>query len=82
MTKAIDNFNNVINPALIKSDLNISDQAKIDELLIKLNGTDNKSKLGANSILAASIAFTKASAAEKVKYRWNLFLLTSERQIV
>jgi enolase len=49
--------------------LSIYDQNKIDELLISLDGTDNKSKLGANSILAASMLFVRASALRKVS-KW------------
>ena len=58
---------------MIKSGLSIGDQVQIDELLKKLDGTDNKSKLGANSILAASMVFTKASAVEKVLGCYNSY---------
>lgn len=42
------------------------EQAKIDEFLNKLDGTPNKTKLGANAILGVSLAVAKAGAAEKV----------------
>ena len=66
VNKAINNFNNTIAPALKESGFLISEQARLDELLLKLDGSENKSNLGANSILAASMLFVKASAMEKV----------------
>jgi enolase len=51
---------------LKNADLSIVDQDVIDKLLIDLDGTSNKSKLGANAILGASMVFAKASALEKV----------------
>ncbi|SCV67673.1 BQ2448_5284 [Microbotryum intermedium] len=63
--KAVANVNDVIAPALIKENIDITDQKKIDEFLIKLDGTPNKGKLGANAILGVSIAVAKAAAAEK-----------------
>jgi enolase len=44
---------------------NISDQAELDGALIELDGTPNKSRLGANAILAVSVAFARASAQER-----------------
>lgn len=61
--KAVDNINQVIAPALLG--LNPVNQKEIDEKMIELDGTDNKGKLGANAILAVSMAVTKAGAAEK-----------------
>ncbi|CAH7685492.1 enolase [Phakopsora pachyrhizi] len=63
--KAVDNVNNTIAPQLIKAGLSVSDQKAIDDFLIKLDGTTNKGKLGANAILGVSIAAAKAGAAEK-----------------
>ncbi|HHX56885.1 MAG TPA: phosphopyruvate hydratase, partial [Clostridiales bacterium] len=60
VSEAVNNINNVINPALI--DFNSIEQSKIDDLLIQLDGTENKSKLGANAILAVSLAVAKAAA--------------------
>ncbi|MFH1190946.1 MAG: phosphopyruvate hydratase [Candidatus Omnitrophota bacterium] len=57
--KAVDNVNTLINSA-IKGQ--ISDFAKIDKILIKLDGTEFKSKLGANAILGVSLAVAKAGA--------------------
>ena len=44
----------------------MTDQAKVDEFLNKLDGTKNKTKLGANAILGVSLAVAKAGAAKKV----------------
>lgn len=44
----------------------MKDQPKVDEFLIKLDGTPNKGNLGANAILGVSLAVAKAAAAEKV----------------
>ncbi len=58
--KAIQNIHEVISPELIGEDA--SNQEAIDALLIGLDGTDNKSDLGANAILAVSLATAKAAA--------------------
>jgi enolase len=58
--KAVDNVNNKINPELIG--LDPRDQEAIDRLMIELDGTENKSKLGANAILGVSMAVAKAAA--------------------
>ncbi|OLL27163.1 Enolase 1-1 [Neolecta irregularis DAH-3] len=63
--KAISNVNDIIAPALIKTNLDIKDQKAVDKFLNKLDGTDNKSNLGANAILGVSMAICKAAAAEK-----------------
>ena len=63
MLKAVGNVNKKIAPVLIGKDA--SKQREIDELMIKLDGTDNKSKLGANAILGVSMAVAKAMANEK-----------------
>lgn len=57
--KAINNINNEIAGALINKDAN---QKNIDDLLIKLDGTENKSRLGSNAILAVSLAVARAMA--------------------
>ena len=54
VNKAVENINSLIMDALIGSDA--SDQSKVDEVLLELDGTKNKSKLGANAILAVSMA--------------------------
>jgi enolase len=66
VTKAVQNVNEVIGPAVIEAGLDVKDQSKVDEFLIKLDGTPNKTKLGANAILGVSLAIAKAGAAEKV----------------
>jgi enolase len=66
VTKAVENVNSVIGPAIIKENIDVKDQLKVDEFLIKLDGTPNKTKLGANAILGVSLAIAKAAAAEKV----------------
>jgi len=58
--KAVDNVNNEIAPKLIG--MNAFDQAEIDRVMIELDGTPNKSRLGANAILAVSLANAKAAA--------------------
>ncbi len=61
VTKAVENVNVTIAPELIG--LDPSDQESIDQLMIELDGTPNKSKLGANAILGVSMAVAKAAAA-------------------
>lgn len=65
VTKAIANVNDIIAPAFAKSGLDLKDQAAVDKFLINLDGTENKSKLGANAILGVSMAVSRAAAAEK-----------------
>ena len=60
---AVSNVNNEINNEL--SGLSIYDQGNIDNILISLDGTDNKSRLGANAMLAVSLACAKAAALAK-----------------
>jgi len=58
--KAVENVNERIAPELI--DLDATEQVAIDELMIHLDGSDNKSNLGANAILGVSLAVAKAAA--------------------
>jgi len=60
--KAVNNVNSILNEAL--NGMNIFDQEGIDKAMIKLDGTDNKSNLGANAILGVSLAVAKAAALE------------------
>lgn len=60
--KAVSNVNKSIAPALLGYD--VADQTGIDQLMIELDGTPNKAKLGANAILAVSMAVAKAAAEE------------------
>jgi enolase len=58
--KAVDNVNNVIAPEV--EGMNVFDQVAIDKLMVELDGTPNKAKLGANAILGVSLAVAKAAA--------------------
>jgi len=62
VAKAVENVNTEISACL--DGMPIYDQAMIDNAMIALDGTDNKSRLGANAILAVSLATAKAAAAE------------------
>ena len=59
---AVNNVNNIIAKAIIG--MEVSDQKEIDRFMINLDGTKNKSKLGANAILGVSLAIAKAAANE------------------
>ena len=61
--KAVSNINNIISKELIGK--SVFDQQSNDHLMISLDGTENKSKLGANAILGVSLAMAKAAANEK-----------------
>ena len=63
VSAAVENINSEIQEALINHD--IFDQQGIDRVMIDLDGTENKSRLGANAILAVSLACIKAAAASK-----------------
>ena len=60
--------------------MEVSHQMEIDKKMIELDGTENKSKLGANSILGVSIACLKASANEKGKPLYE-YLSNREKRI-
>ncbi len=59
--KAVKNVNEIIGPEVVGEDC--THQAKIDEMMIDIDGTPNKNKLGANAILGVSLATAKAAAA-------------------
>ena len=61
--KAVSNINNIISQELIGK--SVFDQQSNDHLMISMDGTENKSKLGANAILGVSLAMAKAAANEK-----------------
>ncbi len=65
VTKAVSNVNDIIAPEL--KGMAPFNQREIDDKLIALDGTENKSKLGANAILGVSLAIAKAAAAAKGK---------------
>jgi len=61
--KAVANVNGPIRDALLGQD--VTQQATLDKIMLELDGTENKAKLGANAILAVSLAAAKAAAATK-----------------
>ncbi len=63
---AVENINNKISAKL--KGLNVDDQKKIDKVLLDLDGTDNKTNLGANATLAVSLANSKCSAIANKKF--------------
>lgn len=67
--KAVDNVNKHLAPKLLG--LNPTQQEKLDQLMVKLDGTQNKSKFGANAILAVSLAICKAGAGAKKVQLWQ-----------
>ena len=70
VTKAVENVNKIISKALIGQDA--SDQENIDSTLIQLDGTSNKNSLGANSILAVSMANLVAHSKSVQKYLYEV----------
>ena len=67
--QAVRNVNEIIAPALAGKDT--SDQTTLDSIMLALDGTDNKSKLGANAILSVSLAAAKAAANAKKQPLWR-----------
>ena len=67
--KAVANVNETIAPALVGKDA--SDQKSLDEAMFALDGTDNKSDLGANAVLSVSLAAAKAVANAKKQPLWQ-----------
>ena len=67
--QAVRNVNEIIAPALAGKDA--SDQTALDNVMLALDGTDNKSKLGANAILSVSLAAAKAAANAKKQPLWR-----------
>ncbi len=65
VTKAVQNVNDIIAPEIVG--YSAFDQKIIDQTMIDLDGTDNKSKLGANAILGVSLAVAKAAAEESAQ---------------
>jgi enolase len=60
--RAVSNVNQIIGPEIVKSAIDPTNQNEIDKKLIALDGTENKSKLGANSTLSVSMAVAKAAS--------------------
>ncbi len=80
VSKAVDNVNTVIAAAVAGMDA--SDQAAIDNAMIELDGTPNKSKLGANAILAVSLANAYAAAASQKKPLFNYLGRSSDKYVL
>ena len=59
--EAVSNVCDILSPAL--SGMNASDQEDVDNMLLNLDGTENKTKLGANALLAVSLATARAAAS-------------------
>ena len=70
VSRAVSNVNKIIAPELIGKD--VLNQEKIDKLIINLDGTKNKSKLGANALLSVSIASLRAAATYHQSYIYSL----------
>ena len=80
---AVDNVKNIIAPVLISKRLDVTQQSDIDKVMLEVDGTDNKSKLGANAILAVSLAVCKAGASEKgVPLYQHLAALAGKRNFI
>ena len=71
VNKAVENVKTIISDSLVGMD--VTDQGSIDDMLIEIDGTDNKNNLGANAILAVSMATMRASANQQNKQLFELF---------
>lgn len=69
VSKAVSNIKNVIAPALVGKDA--QNQREIDDTMLSLDGTENKGGLGANAVLAVSLAVAKAAANAKNQPLWQ-----------
>ncbi|MCK5127886.1 MAG: phosphopyruvate hydratase [candidate division Zixibacteria bacterium] len=69
--KAVDNVNTLIAPAILEAELDPFDQVRLDNFLIALDGTEAKSKLGANAILGVSLATAKACAESSGRFLYE-----------
>jgi len=65
VSQAVKNVNEKIGPALIAKGVDVTDQKAVDTFMLQLDGTENKSSLGANAILGVSLAVCKAGAVHK-----------------
>ncbi|MBI5267894.1 MAG: phosphopyruvate hydratase [candidate division Zixibacteria bacterium] len=71
VSTAVGNVNSKIGPALIADVIDPYDQALVDNYLIKMDGTENKSKLGANAMLGVSLATAKAAAESRGRFLYE-----------
>ena len=78
--QAVVNVNEKIAPALVGHDA--ADQSCVDQIMLDLDGTDNKSNLGANAILAVSLAVAKAEAASEGLPLWKYIAKLTDTQEV
>ncbi|MEE8404359.1 MAG: phosphopyruvate hydratase [candidate division Zixibacteria bacterium] len=69
--KAVKNVNEIIGPMLIEEEIDPFDQTAVDKFMINLDGTNNKSKLGANAILGVSLANVKAAADSRGRFLYE-----------
>jgi len=69
--KAVDNVNKKIGPALIADQIDPFDQVTVDSYMIRMDGTDNKGKLGANAMLGVSLATAKAAAESRGRFLYE-----------
>ena len=69
--KAVDNVNKKIGPALIADLIDPFDQVTVDSYMIRMDGTDNKGKLGANAMLGVSLATAKAAAESRGRFLYE-----------
>ncbi|ESO91405.1 hypothetical protein LOTGIDRAFT_182683 [Lottia gigantea] len=65
VSKAVDNVNSRIAPLLLEKQPDITNQTAVDQMMIDLDGSDNKGTLGANAVLGVSLAICKAAAKQK-----------------
>lgn len=77
--KAINNINGIIADSVIG--LDVTDQRLVDDIMVKTDGTENKSNLGANAILGVSLATSKAGAAAKNVPLWKHYADISDNPI-
>ena len=81
--KAVENINSIMGPELVKLNVDVTKQGDVDKVLLDLDGTENKTKLGANAILGVSLAICKAGAAHKgVPLYRHISDLSGNKQVV
>ncbi len=74
MRKAVNNVNDILAPAIVKKQFVLpKDVDEIDRFMISMDGSDDKSNLGANAILGVSMAVWRASAAAKVSINRTVY---------
>ena len=71
VSKAVTNVNEKIGPALLADEIDPYDQVALDRYLIKMDGMENKGKLGANALLGVSLATAKAAAESRGRFLYE-----------